>query len=127
MNHPDIAPDVRRFVLTSIASVPHMEALILLRSTSPACWNARDLARRLYVAPAVATAVMADLAAAGLLQQSGDAGYYYQPPDAALAAIVDKLAGLYATQLVAITVLIHSKLDRKAQQFADAFNLRKDS
>jgi hypothetical protein len=28
---------------------------------------------------------------------------------------------------VEITLLIHSKLDRKAQQFADAFNFRKDA
>jgi hypothetical protein len=28
---------------------------------------------------------------------------------------------------VEITLLIHSKLDRKAQQFADAFHFRKDA
>ena len=36
-------------------------------------------------------------------------------------------ADLYATHLVEVTLLIHSTLDRKAQQFADAFTWRKDT
>jgi hypothetical protein len=40
---------------------------------------------------------------------------------------IDALADLYAKHLVEVTLLIHSTLDRKAQQFADAFKLRKDS
>jgi hypothetical protein len=39
----------------------------------------------------------------------------------------DRLADLYATHLVEVTLLIHSSLDRKAQQFADAFKWRKDT
>ena len=39
---------------------------------------------------------------------------------------IDRLADLYATHLVEVTHLIHSSLDRKAQQFADAFKWRKD-
>jgi hypothetical protein len=40
---------------------------------------------------------------------------------------IDRLADLYSTHLVEVTHLIHSSLDRKAQQFADAFKWRKDS
>lgn len=47
MTKKEISPEVRRFVLTSIPSVPHMEALMLLRSTTPAQWSARELAQRL--------------------------------------------------------------------------------
>lgn len=42
-------------------------------------------------------------------------------------ALVEQAAAPYASHLVEITLLIHSKLERKAQQFADAFNLRKDA
>jgi hypothetical protein len=37
------------------------------------------------------------------------------------------VAKAYATNLVAVTDVIHSRLDRRAQQFADAFRWRKDS
>jgi hypothetical protein len=44
-----------------------------------------------------------------------------------LRARIDQLAELYARHLVEVTLLIHSSLDRKAQQFADAFKWRKDN
>ena len=47
------------------------------------------------------------------------------PP--ALHALIDQLAALYAHNLVGVTHLIHSKLNKKAQQFADAFIWQKDT
>jgi hypothetical protein len=125
MTKSEISPQVRRFVLTSIASVPHMEALMLARETAPTRWNAAALARRLYVAPAIAAGLLADLGKAGLLACDADSGAcYYDARSSALADIVDQLAAFYATHLVEITVLIHSRLDRQAQQFANAFDFR---
>jgi hypothetical protein len=131
MASPPIPPDIRRFVLTSIASVPHLEALLLLRADAADFWSDSALAQRLYIAETVAHGLMADLCHAGMLipQPCGDhaISYRYQPTTEALRHIIDALADLYARQLVDITLLIHSKLDRKAQLFADAFKWRKDS
>ena len=128
MTKNEITPEVRRFVLTSIPSVPHMEALMLLRSTSPARWSALELAQRLYVTPSTASAVLADMDLAGMLAVEPDgSGYYYAPRSNALFAIVQQMATYYSSHLVEMTVLIHSRLDRKAQLFADAFDFRKDS
>jgi len=69
---------------------------------------------------------MADLADAGLVV-AGDDGFRYAPADADVAATVDALAALYARQTVTVAELIHSSSDRKAQRFADAFRLRKES
>lgn len=124
----DIPPDLRRFILTSIPSVPHIEALMLLRAAAPAKWSAADLARRLYVPPQAAAAVLTDLCKSGILRCDDEADTYsYEPGLVVPAELIDRLAALYASQLVEVTMLIHSKLDRKAQQFADAFNLRKGS
>ena len=41
--------------------------------------------------------------------------------------MIERLAHFYRTQLVDVTDLIHSKTGRMAQQFADAFKLRRDS
>ena len=54
------------------------------------------------------------------------ATYRYGPHSLELIEMIDKLAAAYATNLVSVSGLIHSKLDRQAQQFADAFTWRKD-
>ncbi|WP_426207802.1 hypothetical protein [Massilia sp. TWP1-3-3] len=44
MAPPPIPADIRRFVLTSIRSVPHLEALLLLRATEAELWSDAGLA-----------------------------------------------------------------------------------
>ncbi len=119
-----IPDDARRFLLGVIPSVPHLEALLLLRGNAVA-WPIAQLASRLYVDVATANALVEDLARAGLAACSDD-GCQYAPADAATAATVDAVALLYARRTVAIAELIHSTSDRKALRFADAFRLRKE-
>lgn len=130
MNHPPIPEDLRRFVLTSIPSVPFLEALLLLRADPSQQWESVMLASRLYTRERAAHALLADLCTAGFVQPCEPPAthcYRYQPANESLRARIDELADLYARQLVDVTNLIHSTLDRKAQQFADAFRLRKDA
>ena len=127
---PPIPEDIRRFVLTSIASVPHLEALLLLRGARGRDWSAQKVAERLYIGEKVAARLLDELCRSGMAAPcplaNGAACYRYQPASPALGATIDALADLYARRLVDITNLIHSSLDRKAQQFADAFLLRKE-
>jgi hypothetical protein len=116
--------DVRRFLLATIPTVPHLEALLLLRGLQHD-WTPAVLANRLYIDPAVAALLIDDLVAAGLVD-CRDERCRYAPADPAIAAIVDEVAALYARQTVVIAELIHSTSDRKAQRFADAFRLRKE-
>lgn len=126
MQPPPIPPAIRRFVLTSIASVPHLEALLLLRGAEPDAWPPARVAERLYISEPAAHALLHDLCTANMLTQH--AGLFsYQPATAELRDTIDQLAELYARNLVAMTHLIHSRIDRQAQQFADAFRWRKDS
>jgi hypothetical protein len=130
MAQPPIPEDIRRFVLTSIPSVPHLEALLLLRTEAEQEWPTGKVALRLYIGDKAAMGLMDDLCRAGMTslsgKQDGQFLYRYQPASEALRATIEALAELYARRLVDVTNLIHSKLDRKAQQFADAFRLRKD-
>lgn len=125
-----IPDDLRRFVLTSIASVPHLEALLLLRSVPDVFLGAATVAARLYVAEQLAQAVMQDLCRAGMLApragDDGAIGYRYQPASEAMRLLIDRLAALYTSHLLEVTYLIHSALERKAHLFADAFKWRKD-
>ena len=59
--------DLRRFVLTSIPSVPFLEALLLLRAAPDRHWHADTLARRLYVGERTAQALLQDLCRAGMV------------------------------------------------------------
>ena len=127
--HTTIPDDVRRFVLTSIVSVPHLEALLLLRRESCSQWACAELAKRLYLAESVAEQVLSDLHEAGLLECGGGEPslYRFHPRSEDLLLLVGRLADTYAARLVEVTNLIHSKDERRALQFADAFKLRKDS
>lgn len=125
MNAATIPGDVRRFLLATIPTVPHLEALLLLRGR-PEEWPLAQLASRLYVDAANATLLLDDLIASGLVVAAGN-GYRYAPADADVATTIDTLAALYARQMVTVAELIHSSSDRKAHRFADAFRLRKDS
>ncbi|WP_159016971.1 MarR family transcriptional regulator [Cognatiluteimonas profundi] len=117
--------DVRRFLLATIPTVPHLEALLLLRER-PEHWTPAQLAARLYIDAGTATTLIGDLAAVGLVACDDD-GCRYAPRDPAVATDVDAVAALYARHMVVIAELIHSTSDRKAQRFADAFRLRKES
>jgi hypothetical protein len=130
MEQAAIPEDIRRFVLTSVPSVPFLEALLLLRADPAQQWHIDVLARRLYVREKTAQGLLDDLCMAGMAapcEPPAQGGYRYQPSSAALRTRIDRLADLYSTHLVEVTLLIHSSLDRKAQQFADAFKWRKDS
>jgi hypothetical protein len=129
MTHPPIPEDLRRFVLTSIPSVPFLEALLLLRADPTQQWESAMLASRLYIRERVASQLLSDLCTAGIAQSCGPPVahcYRYEPVDDALRERIDRLADLYARHLVEVTHLIHSSLERQAWQFADAFRLRKD-
>lgn len=125
MAAPPIPEDIRRFVLTSIPTVPHLEALLLLRAAAPACCTVSALAERLYIGDKLAQSLLTDLHGSNMVASS-EGGYCYQPGTPTLAQTIDDLAALYGRRLVDVTNLIHSRLDRKAQQFADAFKWRKD-
>lgn len=121
--------EVRRFILTSVPSVPYLEAILLMLSDAQAQWDAARVARRLYVAEGKAAELLEQLAAAGVARrvEGLDGCFRYQPATPELAARLDQVAQAYSANLVAVTDLIHSRIDKRAQQFADAFRLRKDS
>jgi hypothetical protein len=125
MRHP-IPDDVRRFVLTRIPSVPFLEALLILRAESNSSWDDAALAQRLYIPQARAQELLTQLAEAGFARRDAESQAWRWTPEPELAGVVDTLAQVYAENLIGITELIHSRQDRRAQQFADAFRWRKD-
>lgn len=122
-----IPDDVQRFVLLTIPSVPYLEALLLMRSTPGRTWDAAQVAQRLYLSDKVGASLLSGLAAAGVADAEQSGQYRYRPQSEELTELIDRLAIVYAKNLVGVSNLIHSKMSKKAQQFVDAFVLRKDS
>jgi len=56
---------------------------------------------------------------------SPDRGFVYGPAQP-LQPVLDRVAEAYAADLLGITGLIHSRIDKQAQQFSDAFRFRKE-
>lgn len=129
MNRASIPEDISRFILLAVPSVPYLEAMLLMRREKAQSWDAKRLAERTYVSEKVAQNLMAGLHASGIIapvdQDTGS--YEYKPQSEELVDMISRLAEVYAKNLVGVTNLIHSKTNKKAQQFADAFIWRKDS
>ena len=126
MNATSLPPDVHRFILTSIPSVPYLEAVLLMRAEPTVAWDVPRLARRLYIPEAEAAELLRLLAAAGVASPEPEA-LRFQPATPELAALLDAVAHEYTVNLVGVTDLIHSRVGKRAQQFADAFRWRKDN
>ena len=125
MPREPIPEELRRFLLTSVPSVPFVEAL-LLRESHGEPMETATIARRLYMPEHAATTVVEQLAAAGIVQPAGGPTPAHRfAPQPELAAIVEMLATYYRSHLVEVSDLIHSATGRTARQFADAFKLKK--
>jgi hypothetical protein len=110
-----IPEDVRRFILLNIPSVPHLEALLLLRNLPMQPCSGRTVAQRLYISEMRALDVLAHLRGIGLLSRAANdsCSYLYAPVNDDLRRLVDSLAGTYAKILIGISNLIHSAAEKK--------------
>lgn len=123
-----IPEELRRFILTSVPSVPFVEAMLLFREAGNNSLTTEVIARRLYVSDAVAREIVAQLEAAQIVRPVHEApgSYAYRSDSTELGGLVEMLAAFYRTHLVEVTDVIHSKFARSAHQFADAFRLKRD-
>ena len=126
MSESQVPDDIRRFILTSIPSVPYLEALLLLRADGRHPWDSFKLASRLYTSEGQAMELLQALHQAGVVNRGDEGSYAYAPATPELRTLIDGLAVTYSHDLVRVTDLIHSRLDKRAQQFADAFRWKKE-
>jgi hypothetical protein len=128
MNREPIPTDVRRFLQSNSLSIPHIEMILLLRRGPAMAWAHRDIAGRLYVTEERAAKLLGQLEAMAVVERAEGPpmSYYYRPATPDLAVLLDRLDVVYSKQLVAVTKLVHAARDEAAEQFAKAFQLRKE-
>lgn len=124
----EIPAIVRRFLSVKIDSIPHLEALLLLRDESNSSWHAESVSKRLYIAPDAATNIMLDLAKMGLVIQAGHnpPQWQYHARSGSLDEAVHATAAFYSRNVRVVADLVHAKSKPVPQLFADAFRLRRN-
>jgi hypothetical protein len=128
MTSPVLTDELRRFI-HSIRSIPHLEAILLLRENPSQSWQADTLANRLYITVEIVENVLVELAALGIvtLSEKKISEYRYNPSTPLLAELIDMLAHYYAHHLIEVTNMIHTRHNQNNRllQFADAFRFQK--
>jgi hypothetical protein len=107
----NVPEPVRRFLLTSIPSIPHLELLLLL-------WRERrevdvnELARRLYVEPLFAMSLVQDLRDADLVVPgTAEQSWRLWDGDEALVQLVSQLDRTYSRYVRAVADIVHGKTE----------------
>lgn len=109
--------EVRRFLLTSVPTVPHLEMLLLLWREPAQVWSNEAIAARLYISPHLAGRIAEDLFKADFFECEGHPKLYRcrRPPTlSALLAAVDEA---YSRNLREVSLFIHSNPNRMAIRF----------
>lgn len=119
----DLTPDMRRFVIARIRSVPMLEAILLVRSSADG-WTVPKLVSRLYLPEARVRKLIDELCSEGFASFDGEE-VRYAPPSGDDDAMLSEVAAMYSRHIVAVTELIHSGLERQAHDFADALRFRR--
>lgn len=128
MNTSELSNELRRFIST-IASIPHLETMLLLHQAPGQVWNVSSVAQRIYLSQAQAENMLKDLCDAGIFKSAIDSAgeFIYSPINPELGKLINELAEYYPRNLIQVTNMVHAKsASGRVQMFANAFRLNKD-
>jgi hypothetical protein len=124
-----VDPDVERFIVEQIDTVPHLEALLLLYENESRRWTPDEVAARLYVNRDAARGLLDDLTRRKLavMQPIGQVASYcydlsWDPDGTLMSRVVEQ----YRRHLVQVSSLIHAKAPASIRDFARAFRFKKE-
>lgn len=123
-----IPEDLRKFIDMHIDSVEQLEVLLLLRRSAGRSWTVEAVSEDLRSSDMSARIRLQDLTSRGMLERElaeGKTLFRYAPRDGRLAALIDRLADLYASRPARLIELIFSKPTDQLKALADSFRLRR--
>lgn len=128
MPKADLPAAVVQFILKRIDTVTELETLLIMSAESTRAWTAEEIADRIYAAAPSAAAVLHALEQQRLIRKAADgSGFCFNPASEEERQLVARTALAYRTHLIPITTLIHKKASGAVQEFARAFDLKKDA
>jgi hypothetical protein len=123
----DIPAAVLEFIAKRIDSVPELEVLLILRAEEQRYWSVEEIAALTYVSEASALAVLRALQRRRLVSSDGRGKRFrFSPATEEERQLVMQTDVAYRAHLVTIATFIHSKPASSVQEFARAFNLKKE-
>ena len=111
-----IPDEVRRFLLTSIPTVPHLEMLLLLWREPMRAWSNEAIAARLYISNQLAGRIAEDLFKADFFECEGSMLYRCRRTPS-LSALLVAVDAAYSQSLREVSLFIHSNPNRMAIRF----------
>jgi hypothetical protein len=124
MSDEALSGDVRDFLAKHIDSIAQLEALLLMKENPNTLWDARALAKRLYISDRDASEVLSHMEGHGLIARS-EGTFRFAPTSEELRRVIDLTHEHYRRHLIPITNIVHAK-PRRIRQFANAFKLKKE-
>ena len=129
MTDSGLPPAVRALLRGPIATMAHVEALLLLRRVAPEPRPVDAIAAEAQIATSsAARRCLEELVAARLVVPVDRDEYRYEPTGGEARAAVDALAQMYNEKPVTLVRAVYSRppAPGPVQAFADAFRLRRD-
>jgi hypothetical protein len=125
---PDPGTDVYEYILTTIDSVPQLEALVLLWNSRPVKWTLEELASRLYIPDAEVQQLVRDLVRANLAMEwpGNPARFSFQAGSPERDELMFLVDAAYRRDLVRISTMIHNKASSPVREFAKAFRVKRE-
>jgi hypothetical protein len=124
----DLPATVAEFIEAHVATLEHLELLLLLMQTPGRWWDATAVSGHLGLHPDTARRALDHLAARNLLaiRVTDDVRYQYQPGRDELADGARQLSEAYRLQRLAVLQRVTQPRRRSLRDFADAFRIRRD-
>lgn len=127
MSLPPVSARVLKFIAEKIDTVAELETLLIMSMDTSRQWSGQEISARLYTQPAIAAQVLETLTRRALLEAQGNPPLFrFNPVQSDDRAAFAEVADAYRHNLVAITTFIHSKAFTSVQEFARAFDLKKE-
>lgn len=125
MTDQNIPPELHDFILGHIDSIAYLEALLLLHANPDQGWDSEKVSQRLYITPDQKMALLEALQDDGFIDMvAGE--YRFTGGSVDQRKLIDQLATFYASHIVAVTNVIHSK-PRRIREFAKAFRFKREN
>ena len=120
--------EVDRFILTSIDSVPHLEALLLLWQKPSEQWTVEGVAKRLWIDREDTRSILNDLARNQFLSVIvGEHGaVQVSAGPSVMIGSCAAVADIYRQEMIRISTMIHAKPSSAVRAFARAFRFTKE-